>query len=231
MKASILIRAYNAESTIERAVLSALGQDFPRDEFEVIVVNDGSTDRTRAILKTYAKSPHLFVVDQENKGGVTTANTVLRRSSGEYVTFLDSDDEFSPDYLKELTHILDQHPEIDFVYPDYYEEFKGKRSLVIPQNIFENVMIGILFRKDGLERVGYYRENVFFTEYDLFLRTLDEWQGYHYARPLFIYHRRLDSITGDKKRVEEGIQQLKELHPDKFDFIKKIRPYNLYVRC
>lgn len=228
MKASILIRAYNSEDTIERSVNSALGQVFPIEDFEIVIVNDGSTDRTREILSAFANDKRVVIIDQGNCGGVAAINVGLGKSMGEYITILDGDDEFESTFLKELSPVLDQDSQIDFVYPDYYEEWEGKKKIISPQNIFQNVMIGVLFRKKKLEEEGFYRENIFFAEYDLLLRTLDRWVSYHYTKPLFIYHRRLASITGDKNRVAEGIQQLKELHPDKVQHIKKIRQYSLY---
>ena len=227
IKVTIIIRAYNAQDFIEQSVKGALSQNFPRDNFEVIVVNDGSTDSTSKILEQFTKVGNLKIISQDNRGAEVAANNGIKASRGEYITFLDSDDEFSLNFLKELAPILDGDSGIDFCYPDYYEEFNGKKILVSPKNIFENIMIGVLFRKDKLTDEGFFRKSVFFTEYDLLLRTMNKWTSFHCAKPLFTYHRRNDSATGNSNRVEEGLRQLRDLHPDKLEHIKKIRSYKL----
>lgn len=225
-RVSVIIRAYNAESTIARAVESALGQDFPRDAFEVVVVNDGSTDHTRAILVQHAAFTPIRVYDQENQGAVAAANAGIAKSRGDYVVFLDSDDLFLPNLLNALTRVLDAHPEVDFVYPDYYERQEDRERLVSPRNIFENVMIGVLFRKQRLREVGGYRpEILMFPEYDLFLRIADTWKAYHYPQPLFVYCRRRGSLTDDPHRVAAAFEQLRALHPGQEARIEQIRSY------
>ncbi|MDP2676854.1 MAG: glycosyltransferase family A protein [bacterium] len=225
MKASIIIRVYNAEKTIERAIQSALHQNFPEKDFEIIIVNDGSTDGTRRLLEQYVSLPNVKIFDQENKGGTATANKGLEESRGEYVTILDSDDAFESDLLKELSSALDAHPETIFAYPDYYEKKNGSKIYVSPKNIFETTAVGILFRRERLKEAGWYRDNIFFAEYDLMLRTMDDWKGIHISKPLFIYYRSRIGNTSDADRVAKGIDELLALHSDKSVFIKKIRGY------
>lgn len=227
MKASIIIRAYNSQDTIERAVQSALRQDFSQDEFEIIVVNDGSTDNTRQVLGNFEQVPNVIIVDQENQGAIVAGNVGFERSQGEYVVLLDSDDYFEPTLVKELAAILDAHPEIDFVYPNYYEEIGNTKKVVVPKNMFETIALGVMYRRDKLAVEGFYRANVFFAEYDVLLRTLGWWKGYHYPEALFTYSRRYESLSANENRVEAALHQLKELHPDKYREIEMIRSYSL----
>ena len=71
---------------------------------------------------------------------------------------------------------------------------------------------------------GYYNEKLFFPEYALFLKN-PNWRGLHLKIPLYVYYRRSESLTGDQKRVEQGMQQLKEFFPECIDKINKIRLY------
>ena len=86
---SILIASFNAERWIKQTLKSATGQDYPRTE--VIVVDDGSTDRTVEILRTF-KSRFVRVISQANAGGPAARNTALAHAQGEYIQWLDHDD-------------------------------------------------------------------------------------------------------------------------------------------
>lgn len=98
MKFSVIIGAYNYGRYIEEAVDSVLAQDFPSGEFEVIVVDDGSTDDTQQRLARYGRA--IKYVYQENSGQASAFNTGLAEASGEFVCLLDADDAWKPEKLK-----------------------------------------------------------------------------------------------------------------------------------
>lgn len=101
IKYSIIIPVYNAEKTLVRCLDSLVCQ--LRDDIQVILVNDGSTDGSRAIAAEYArKYPSLQVIDQENSGVSHARNVGLNAACGEYITFLDSDDYLRQDYFTTL---------------------------------------------------------------------------------------------------------------------------------
>jgi len=223
MKISIVIAAYNAAETIKKAVKSVLEQNFPPDDFEVVVVNDGSTDNTLNVLQKFGDK--IKIINQENQGAVPAANKGFREATGDYVIKLDADDAFEPDILKEMAEVLDTNSQIDFVYSDYYEQNQNKTKLVSTKhNLFNTVSIGVMFRRQKLEEAGFYKENIVFAEYDLLLRTINKWKGFHISKPLFIYIRRKQSIT-TSKGVGKFIVQLKKIHPNKVKEIAKIRDY------
>lgn len=225
MKNSIIIRAYNAQATIIRALTSALNQDFSPTGFEVIVVNDGSLDGTSEILSSFVNASCLRIITQEHRGAIAAANIGFAKARGDYVVLLDDDDYFEPNLLKELSFLLDQHLECAFAYSDYYEEAENTKKVFRPQHIFETLAAGIMFRKSKLEKEGFYEAGVFFAEYDLLLRTMNKWKSVYYPKPLFTYSRRMESMTGDPEKVQQGIAHLHTLHPDKFNYIAKIRPF------
>src|SRR3989344_7815793 len=94
MKVSIIIRAYNNQDTINRALSSTLNQNFPKDQFEIIVINDGSKDKTGEILRKYESRPNIIIFNQENKGAIEAANQGFGKSRGKYEVLLDGDDTF-----------------------------------------------------------------------------------------------------------------------------------------
>lgn len=227
MKASILIRSHNAEKTIARAVNSAVNQNFLKNKFEVIIIDDGSSDKTLDILRKFSTLPNVTIIEQENYGGTVAVNNGLSVSQGNYITILDDDDEFEANLLKELCGVLEKRAEVDFVYSNYYEEYNGDIKLVSPRNIFETVAIGTLFRKNKLLEEGFHRSGIFFAEYDLFLRTINKWRNYYHPKSLFTYHRRSTGLAANPENVKKGIEQLEKLHPLKIDEIKKIRGYEI----
>lgn len=227
MKASIIIRAYNAEATLARAIDSTLHQNFPSDQYEVIIINDGSTDGTQTVARCFEKDKRVRVIFQENRGHIEAANRGFVESRGLYVTLLDSDDEFLPTLLSNLIAEFEKDPEIDFAYSDYKEEYNGMERDVHVKHLLETTGIGVIYRKNRLKKAGLWNNTLLFPEYDLILRTSGRWKSAYVPKPLFIYHRRTKSLTGDGTYEERGRAQLISLHPDKIDEISHIRSYAL----
>lgn len=97
LKLSIIIPIYNAENSIARAIESVLSQDI--SEFELILVNDGSTDESLSICENIAKkNSKIILINQENSGPAKARNSGIKKSSGGYVTFLDADDYILDNY-------------------------------------------------------------------------------------------------------------------------------------
>jgi glycosyltransferase involved in cell wall biosynthesis len=115
VKVSTIIPAFNAERTIAQAIDSALNQDF--EGHEVVVINDGSTDSTAAILQKYGSQ--IQIVTQSNGGLSAARNAGIRRSSGKYLAFLDADDIWLPGKLKTMVSALERNPLASLAFSDY----------------------------------------------------------------------------------------------------------------
>jgi len=225
MKVSIVIPVFNAQDTIGVAVDSALAQKFGKKDFEVIVINDGSTDATLEILEKYGKK--ITIISQKNKGAVTAANRGFKKAKGKYLIKLDADDWFDARILEVMAGVLDKKENIDFVYSDYYEKSsEGKtRTILTGNNIFNTGSVGIMFKAEKFKAEGFYRQDLKFSEYDLLLRTQKAWNGFHIQKALFCRNLHNDSLTGSKQWVREAMEELKRIHPQKLTEIKKIRKY------
>lgn len=106
MKYSIIIPAYNAETTIVRCVESILNQTF--SDFELIIINDGSTDQTCELLNQLKKEDSRIKIDhQKNKGASSARNRGINISTGDYIIFIDSDDWIDPNYLASFSSTPD----------------------------------------------------------------------------------------------------------------------------
>ena len=112
-----MMPAYNADRYIDKAIESLLEQTYP--DWELIIVNDGSTDRTAEIALHYT-DPRIKVVDQDNAGEAAARNTALKYMRGEFIAFLDADDLYLPEHLELSVGYLRIHPEYDAVYTDGY---------------------------------------------------------------------------------------------------------------
>lgn len=114
MKLSVVIPVYNVESTLQRCVESVLNQSF--SDFEVILVDDGSSDDSGTIADTWAaKDNRIVVVHQANQGLSEARNTGIEIAKGEYITFVDSDDFIGEDTYTALMDVLENNPDYDFL--------------------------------------------------------------------------------------------------------------------
>jgi glycosyltransferase involved in cell wall biosynthesis len=124
-KLSIIMATYNRAHTLTRAIDSVLRQDYPN--WELIIVDDGSTDNTAEVLAQYQDEPRIRVVRHSENRGVTAAkNTGLDSISGEWFTFLDSDDELTPDALSTMIGVLEMDPEINAITCNCVDSVTGK---------------------------------------------------------------------------------------------------------
>jgi glycosyltransferase involved in cell wall biosynthesis len=126
--ATVLIDAYNYGRFIEEAVESVLAQDFPQEEIEILVVDDGSTDDTRRRVEKYAD--RVKYIYKENGGQASAFNCGLAQARGELIFLLDADDYWRPGKLRRVADLFAQHPEARMIYHRYAEldETSGKIS-------------------------------------------------------------------------------------------------------
>ena len=115
-KVSIIIPVYNSETYINRCIDSVLSQSFK--DFEIVAVNDGSTDNSLSLLQEYAKMPNFVLVTQQNSGPAIARNTGINVSSGEYIMFIDSDDFIETDYVKNYVSAI-ENSSLDVVMGGY----------------------------------------------------------------------------------------------------------------
>ena len=113
---TVVMPAYNAAGTIESAVGSVLRQTIK--EFELIIVDDGSTDDTLARLERFAGDPRVHVVSQPNRGPGAARNTAIGLARGAIVSMLDSDDLWLPTYLAAMDEALRTEVDSGFAYTD-----------------------------------------------------------------------------------------------------------------
>lgn len=216
---SVVMPAYNVEPYIGEAIQSVVAQTFT--DFELLIVDDGSTDETFAVAKRYADlDPRIRIIRQENKGLSAARNTALRNAEGSILALLDSDDLWTPAFLGSQMAILDAHPEIDIVTGNAWT--LGGRDNGVParpspdhrkapdlEAILSDelaVFIMSVFRRRVYEIIGGFDETLRTNEdFDFWLRAAVA--GFRFARndqPLGYYRRRDDSLSANPIRMLKG---------------------------
>lgn len=138
MKVSIIIPAYNAEKYIDKCLYQIVNQTI--NDFEVIIINDGSTDNTLKKLRKYEKKyKFIKVYSQSNVGQATTRNNAIELVKGEYITFIDVDDFIDTTFLEEMLEEAEK-TKADIVYCDYYKYY-GNSKLKLVKNDMHPILI------------------------------------------------------------------------------------------
>ncbi len=178
---SVIIPTYNRASFLDEAIESVLGQDF--QDFELIVVDDSSTDSTSHLLSRYGS--RLTRLSQSHRGVSAARNLGIRSARGKYIAFLDSDDYWLPQKLSRQISFFQETPEVWICQTDEHWIRKGRR--VNPKRIhkkysgwiFEKCLplclvspSAVAMRKDLFREVGFFDESLPVCEdYDLWLRV------------------------------------------------------------
>jgi len=202
---------YNEEKYLKEAIESILGQSF--EDFEFIIIDDGSTDESPKILDKYAnKDKRIKVVHQKNIGLTKSLNKALKLAQGKYVARIDADDLARKSRFEKQVEFLQKHPKVGLVgsYVDAINE-RGKiiGRLVYPINDKEirKVLIkknpfchsAVMFRKMIIEKTGGYDEDFSTGEdYDFWMRISKYYQMANLPETLGAWRMRKNSITSQK---------------------------------
>lgn len=215
---SVIVCCYNGAPFVTRALESLYRQSLPLDQYEVVLVDDGSTDGTGDIIQAFRGNPNFrYLRNEQNKGLVWSCNRGLREAIGSYVIRLDADDIFAPTILEEMRVPLSQGI-TDFVYCDRLEQIAGRNEAqyvrVEEFNLFDLIAIGTMMRRHMVIEVGGYRD-LFWEEYDLYLRYLQgsQKQPYYIAKPLLTYTIREGSLCADVEKARAGWQEFSRFWP------------------
>lgn len=135
---SVVIPIYNVERTLARCVESVLGQHV--EGMELILVDDGSTDRSALVANRYQNRPHVTLIHKANGGLSDARNEGLYYAKGRYVTFVDSDDYLLPDTYAPLMAMLEAHPEYDILEYSFVRETScGWKTIKLPEREYTHI--------------------------------------------------------------------------------------------
>lgn len=224
---SVVIPCYNQGEYLADALDSVLAQSYR--EFEIIVVNDGSTDPgTRALLDGLER-PMTRVLHTANQGLAAARNNGIRESRGDYILPLDADDRIAPGYLEKAVAVLDSSPEVGFVY-SLAKLFGARRGMFYLNDatladmlLDSRVFCSAMFRKADWERGGGYNSNMRhgWEDWDFWLSLLELGKTPHLI-PEVLFHYRVKRVSMIRSMTPE---QRLAMHMQLFDNHRE-----LYVR-
>ncbi len=201
---SVIVPSFNCAKYLGRAIDSILGQSMP--DFEVIVVDDGSSDGTFAVVAQYQKHASVRYLHQSNKGPSAARNHGLKASQARYVMFVDADDALPPGALATIESAITQTGAswcVTDVLRVSDETPTIVRSLVPVRDLFYGILAddfirrGVFFRREDLVAIGGYDETLTIREdWDLNIRMIEGGKRFLYIpSPLYIYSWRAHSLT------------------------------------
>lgn len=223
-KVSVIIPLYNKEKYVTRTLTSVLHQTWP--DFEVIVIDDGSTDNSASIVESFSDR-RIKLIRQGNGGPGSARNRGLRESSSPYISFLDADDEWSTDFLHCALEILESHKifisdffpgESDITYIKRFPDFKikyGPNTLhpdTEPERVKRYIDFfaqgNVVLDRDIVEKMGgYYEEGCTYGE-DSYL-----WFRVLLNYPFFVFPKPLMRLHFDSSELGHGRKDHYPIHP------------------
>ena len=222
-KVSIILPVYNGEKRVSRAIDSILNQTY--SNFELIVVNDCSTDNTKAVLEEYVeRDSRIKVIDNiENLKLPNSLNRGFEEAKGDYFTWTSDDNVYKPQAISKMVDYLDNHSSIDMVYCDFDVvnldgTYRATTKLFDPDELrFQNVVGAcFLYRKELAEIVGKYDSELFLAEdYEYWIRAYLNGELYHISEVLYEYGWHDESLTVKRERqVYHKTFEAKDKHFD-----------------
>ena len=235
---SVIIPCYNQGSYLDEAVDSVLAQTF-RD-FEIIVIDDGSTDEETIQLLSSFSRPGTRVIRTPNQGLAEARNTGIREARGKYILPLDADDRIAPGYLEKAVAVLDTMPGVGIVY--CLAETFGARTgpWLTPQYSLRRMLLGnlifcsALFRRDDWEESGGYNRNMAagWEDWDFWLSLIELGRKVHrIPEVLFFYRLKEGSMAASMDAAKKGEMHLQVMRNHPLLFVENALPLlTLYYR-
>lgn len=249
---SIIVPVYNAERTVRRCIESILSQEY--SDFELLLVNDGSTDHSGAICEEYAaRDSRVQVFHKENTGVSATRNLALDRAAGTYLQFLDSDDWITPDATKSLVRAMECGP-CDMVVSDFYRVVGDRLSqkghidedglltreeyaahmMENPADFYYGVLWNKLYRRSIVE-AHHLRMNTEITWCEDFMFNLEyiRWAKAFRAIqiPIYYYVKTKGSLASQSLSISQAVKMKRLVFSDYHQFYKTVLDEEEYEKC
>lgn len=230
---SVVIPAYNVGEYISRTIDSVLGQTYKPDE--IIIVDDGSTDNTANEIKKYGSK--VIYIYQGNAGASVARNTGIEAAGGEWIAFLDSDDEWLADKLQLQVEHLHRNPQLVWTSANFYRclcdedrrapdiDPQQGEKLLKPKEYFDEFFeafaahtggctITMMIKKEVLQEAGMFRPGqLLANDIDLWFRIAYQWPRIGFiSRPLAIYHMTVPQSITKKYQKQQRLRELVGRH-------------------
>lgn len=253
---SVIIPAYNHQNYIVECIESVLNQTYTN--IQLIVINDGSKDNTAEVVRNYINENNLVNIEffsNHNQGLCKTLNFGIKKSKGDYIAILASDDSWLPRKIEEQISLLENNIAIGLVYSDAYiiggnvktthkySDYKPsikKKFLNSIQNVnvyksllIENFVLAstVLMRKSVIDNIGDFDVSLLFEDYDMWLRITRKYPISYIDQPLGYYRMHNSNMSNSKKIMLRGTRQILSKHlNDESTFGKPRLKLMIYIR-
>jgi glycosyltransferase involved in cell wall biosynthesis len=230
-KVSVILPTYNRAHLLERAAQSVLQQSFKN--LELIIVDDNSQDNTQEVVDNLNDPRVSYIKHHHNQGGSAARNTGIKASSGSYIAFQDSDDEWLWGKLQQQVDLLDEsHENIGVIYTGFLQCNKRntkyiphEKNQTIEINTLHNLLLGnfistqtLVVKKECLEKSGYFDENLpRFQDWELVIRLAKNVNFKLIDEPLVAVHSTPGNITSNESVRLKALELIYEKHVELFN--------------
>ena len=223
---TVYITNFNYGKFIKQAIESVLMQT--EQSFELIIIDDGSTDNSKEIIEKYKDLKNIRIVYQKNKGLNVTNNIALRAARGKYIVRLDADDYFSPNALELLLEKLESDSMLGMVFPDYFIvdtqgevlERQKRHDFDNEVKLFDQAAHGActMIRVQFLREIGGYDESFSCQDgYELWVKFTSKFKVSNINEPLFYYRKHGKNLTSNEDRILDTRATINSKYVKKFN--------------
>lgn len=206
---TVYVTNYNYGKYLQKSIESVLNQAL--QDFELLVIDDGSTDNSREIIAQFENNPRVTAIFQQNKGLNVTNNIALRSARGRYIMRLDADDYLDPHALMVMSDAMEQDPEVGMVFPDYFNiDPSGNIIELVRRHDFDEVTVmdqpahgacTMIRRKELIDLGGYDESFRCQDGWDIWVRFIHKHKVKNVNLPLFYYRQHEESLTKNEEMI------------------------------
>lgn len=233
---SVVIPTYNRAQLIARSIKSVLSQTY--QDFEIIIVDDGSTDNTEEVVSSFNDERIRYIRHEKNKGEAAARNTGIKAAKAEFIASQDSDDEWLPEKLAKQVNILkDASPKVGVVYTGFWKIENNKKTYIpfswvnqkegdIHKELLKGNFIGspvTLVRKECFEKVGMFDENLFnVVDWEMWLRVSKYYHFKYIDEPSVVAHYESDNVSSSQISLIKALERILEKNFEEFAKERKL---------
>jgi glycosyltransferase involved in cell wall biosynthesis len=232
---SVIIPTRNRSQLIRRAIQSV--QDQTYHDFEIIIVDDASTDDTAEVVGEFEDQKIKYIRHEQTKGAPAARNTAVRISNGEYIAFIDDDDEWLPEKLQmQISAFRAAKPKVGIVYSAFWR-IEGTKKTFFPsakirkkqgnlqKALLSGNFIGLptaIVKRQCFEKAGFFDESFpRLQDWEFFIRCAQQYQFMYIDKPLLISYHTDKSISSDHTAFLKALELITDKYSDEFGKCKK----------
>jgi glycosyltransferase involved in cell wall biosynthesis len=219
-KITVMMPCFNAEHFISDAIQSVLTQTF--HDFEFLIINDGSTDSTRELIKSF-KDERIIVIDQENQGVAVSLNNGLKMAKAPFIARFDADDKCFVDRLEKQYQFMKSNPECivvgsgaeyidnsgNYIFTHFPQYTSHEEIQQLPYNLCPFIHASVMYKKDLISHIGYNINAHSFEDHLLWLQIKHLGKMYNMPEPLINVRLNPGSLTMDERKRSKAFHRIK----------------------